>query len=142
MSVRIARNTIPYVGNNVTLECLVQLDSAVSNSEVEMEVRWVKVGRRTAIPSLEAEIPPDRMRSTIFLTNLLERDSGSYQCETTLTPLDARVNSSPLNTPKVYNLTAIGNPISQPIVHKLMDTCSSPSSIANNGDIAICCTYP
>ena len=110
MLVRIARSTIPYVGNNVTLECLVQLDEAVSNSEVEMEVRWVKVGRRTAIPSLEAVIPPDRMRSTISFTNLLETDSGSYECGTTLTPRDTRVNSSPLNTPKIYNLTAIGNP--------------------------------
>ena len=110
MLVRMAGNTIPYVGNSVTLECLVQLDTAVSYTDVEMEVRWVKVGRRRALPSVEAVIPPDRMRSTVTFDHLLETDSGPYECRTTLTPRDARVNSAPLNTPAIYNLTAIGNP--------------------------------
>ena len=103
-------NTIPYLGNNVTLECLVQLNPAVSISEVEMVARWIKDGRRTPIPSQEAVIPPDSMRSIITFTNLLESDSGAYTCETILTPRDPRVNSSPLNTPKTITLTTIGNP--------------------------------
>ena len=106
--VRTVGDTVPYVGNNITVECLVELDAAVSYSEVDVEVRWLKVGSSSTIPSQEEIVPPDMMRSTISFTYLLESDSGRYKCEATLTPSDVRVNSPPLVTPQTYNLTAIG----------------------------------
>ena len=98
---------VPYVGNSVVLECLVELDPAVSYSEVDVEVRWSKAGRSSTIPSQETIVPPDMMQSTISFSYLLESHSGMYKCEATLTPRDVRINSSPLITPMIYNFTAI-----------------------------------
>ena len=108
MDVGIAGGTTPYIGNNLTLECLVQLDSGVSYSEVVVEIMWYKAGLRSTIASQEIIVPPDMMHSTISFTYLLESHSGMYKCEATLTPRDVRTNSIPIVSSTFYDLTVIG----------------------------------
>ena len=108
MDVGIAGGTTPYIGNNLTLECLVQLDSGVSYSEVVVEIMWYKAGLRSTIASQETIVPPDMMHSTISFTYLLESHSGMYKCEATLTPRDVRTNSIPTVSSTFYDLTVIG----------------------------------
>lgn len=108
MIVRLVGDAIPHIGNNVSVECLVELDEAVSYSEVELEMRWLTDGRRSNIASAAVLTSPDTMRSSISFIFLSESDSGDYTCEAILTPRDLRVNSPSLTTPYIFNLTAIG----------------------------------
>ena len=102
ISVGIAANRQAYVGNDVTMECIIRLDPAIQPTEVSVDVRWLKNGERYNEQSVTSH---DMMSSTIFFDYLLESHGGEYTCEATLT----HVNSSPRITSKDFNLPAIGN---------------------------------
>ena len=99
---------MPYIGNNVSVKCSVELNPAVTYSEVDVDVRWLKDGRRYTGQSEVAMIVNGVTHSSISFAYLLESDSGWYECTAILTPHDVRVNSPQLVLPTLYNLTAIG----------------------------------
>ena len=125
ISVRIAANRQAYVGNDVTMECMVRLNPAIQPNEVSVDVRWLKDGQRYNEQSVTSH---DMTSSTIFFDYLLESHGGDYTCEVTLTPVPY-VNSSPRITSKDFNLPAIGNERSLAMNHKPCISCAVPSLI-------------
>ena len=79
-----------YVGGNVTLECLIQLDSTVDSS-VTVAVVWstsdgvaiTNTSRYTVSP-VTGFFPT--YNATLYISNLKTNDSGSYTCNATASP--------------------------------------------------------
>ena len=44
LTLEISDNKVPYVGNDITLVCEIQLPGVVSASDVDVSVRWLKGG--------------------------------------------------------------------------------------------------
>ena len=79
-----------YVGGNVTLECLIQLDSTVDSS-VTVVVVWstsdgvaiTNTSHYTVSP-LTGSFPT--YNATLSISNLMMSDSGNYTCNATASP--------------------------------------------------------
>lgn len=107
----IADRPVTYVGNNITLECIIKLNNAISNSDVEVNAVWLKEGRayngqsdRVVISHI---VSGNTTHTTITFNYLMSSDEGRYQCKATLVPLLG--NSSPKVESRFYDLTPIGN---------------------------------
>ena len=107
----IADRTVTYVGNNITLECIIKLNNAISNSDVEVNVVWLKEGRAYSGQSdrviISHAVSGNTTHSTITFNYLMSSDEGRYQCKATLVPLLG--NSRPKVESRFYDLTPIGN---------------------------------
>ena len=139
--VSVTEGTVAYVGNNLTLECSIRLSPAISYSEVEVEVRWLKDGRVYGGQIGEAEISHGSTQSEISFTYLLESDSGWYDCEAILSPRDVRVNSPQLVTSTIYNLTAIGMYTIRRSLERPHNICFIFSAIIDSSSLAVNSTY-
>ena len=87
----ISDNKVPYVGNDITLVCGIQLPGVVSASDVSVSVRWWKgnsefrgVSGRVTVVTLTSS--GSTVQSTASFSPLLSSDGGRYECEATLTP--------------------------------------------------------
>ena len=82
---------MPYVGNDITLVCEIQLPGVVSASDIGVSVRWLRGGSefsgvpgRVTVATLTT--PDSTVQSTVSFSPLLSSDGGRYECEATLTP--------------------------------------------------------
>lgn len=110
MSVNVSADRLTYVGNNITLECVIKLNNAISNSDVQVNAVWLREGRtyggqprRVVISHAHSG---NTTRTSITFNYLMSSDGGMYQCGATLVPL--RGNSSPRVESRYYSLTPIG----------------------------------
>ena len=79
-----------YVGENVTLECLIQLDSTLDSS-VTVTVVWsasdgvaiTNTGRYTVSPVTGSFAT---YNATLYISNSMITDSGDYTCNATVSP--------------------------------------------------------
>lgn len=107
----IADRPVTYVGNNITLECIIKLNNAISNSDVEVNVMWLKEGRGYSGQServvISHDVSGNTTHTTITFNYLMSSDKGRYQCKATLVPLLG--NSHPKVESRFHDLTTIGN---------------------------------
>ena len=106
----INNNEVPYVGNDITVVCGVQLTGVVV-SDVDVAVRWLKDGSEfTGVPGRVTVIGPvgagGGVQSIMFFTHLLSSDSGRYECEATVTALQG--TSSPSTASQDVELIVVG----------------------------------
>ena len=101
----------PYVGNDITLECTVQLHNVVNGRDVEVNLKWLKNGRvyngqQERVMISRAVSSSATIRSTATFGYLLLSDSSKYRCQVSLVPLLGA--SSPLVASKLFQLAVIG----------------------------------
>ena len=80
----------PYVGGNVTLKCLIQLNNTVDSS-VTVAVVWstsdgvaITNTSRYVVSPVTDSFPS--YNATLHLSNLMMNDSGNYTCNATASP--------------------------------------------------------
>lgn len=81
---------MPYVGNNITVVCGVQLFGVVDGSDVDVAVTWSKDGSEvTGVPgrviTTGAISSGGFVQNILSFTPLLSSDSGMYGCDATVT---------------------------------------------------------
>ena len=83
MTLVIGESTTPYVGNNISLVCNIQLLGGLTTNEINVSVRWLRNGivYRSSTPRGSGGI----LQSMLPFSPLLPSDSGNYSCEVTLT---------------------------------------------------------
>ena len=79
-----------YVGGNVTLECLIRLDSTV-DTNVTVAAVWsasdgviITNTSRYAVSSVIGSFPT--YHATLYIRNLMMNDSGNYTCNASANP--------------------------------------------------------
>lgn len=107
----VADRPVTYVGNNVSLECIIKLNNAISNSDVDVNAVWLKDGRSYSGQPERVVISHtasgNTTHTTITFNYLMSSDEARYQCQATLVPLLG--NSHPKVESRFYDLTTIGN---------------------------------
>ena len=84
MTLVIFESATPYVGNDISLVCNIQLSGTLTTNEVSVSVRWLKYG----IQYQEVSTPSGSggtLQSILSFNHLVLSDSGIYSCEVTLT---------------------------------------------------------
>ena len=84
MTLVIRESATPYVGNNISLVCNIQLSGALTTNEVSASIKWLKYGiqyRAVSTPSGSG----GTLQSILSFNHLVSTDSGIYSCEVTLT---------------------------------------------------------
>ena len=85
------RGVVTYAGNNVTLNCAINLEGGVTDSDVTVSSMWTKNGAAFTGVSGRVTISNQlRVTSTVFLRQLVFSpliDNGTYACVVTLTPM-------------------------------------------------------
>ena len=83
-----------YAGNNVTLNCAIDLEGGVTDSDVTVSSTWTKDGAAFTVVSGRVTISPQERQSNIdFRRQLMfsplssSMDNGTYECVVTLTPI-------------------------------------------------------
>ena len=111
LTVTINNNEVPYVGNDITVVCGVQLTGVMDGGDVDVTVRWLKDGSEfTGVPGRVTITGPvgsgGFVQSIMSFTPLLTSDSGRYECEATVSALQG--TSSPSTASQDMELTVIG----------------------------------
>ena len=83
MTLVIGESTTPYVGNNISLVCNIQLSGGLTTDDVSVSVKWLRndIIYRNSIPRGSG----DTLQSMLHFSPLQPSDSGSYICEVTVT---------------------------------------------------------
>ena len=88
------RGAVTYAGNNVTLNCVINLVGGVTDSDVTVSSRWTKNHRTfTGIGDRVTVSNQLRLTDTVFIRQLVFSplsfwiDNGIYACLVTLTPI-------------------------------------------------------
>ena len=88
------RGVITYAGNNVTLNCAIDLEGGVTDSDVTVSSMWTKdgvaftgVSGRVTISNQLRVTGSDFLRTVVFSPLSSSMDNGTYACVVTLTPL-------------------------------------------------------
>ena len=83
MTLVIRESVTPYVGNDISLVCNIQLYGALTTNEVSVSVKWLKddMQYRISAPSGSG----GTFKSILSFNHLVSSDSGNYSCEVTLT---------------------------------------------------------
>ena len=107
----INNNEVPYVGNDITVVCGVQLTGVVVGGDVGVAVTWSKDGTEfTGVPGRVTITGPvgagGFVQSIMSFTHLWSSDSGRYKCEATFTGLQG--TSSPSTASQDMQLTVVG----------------------------------
>ena len=84
---------VTYAGNNVTLNCFINLVGRVTDSDVTASSRWTKDGAPfTGVSGRVTLTPATGVLSIAYRTQLMfsplssSMDNGTYMCIATLTP--------------------------------------------------------
>ena len=84
--------TVTYGGNNMTLNCGINLLEGVTESDVTVSSSWTKDGAPFSGVSGRVTLTSARLTSTTYFTQLMfsplstSMDNGTYVCSVTLTP--------------------------------------------------------
>ena len=111
LTVGIDNNEVPYVSNDITVVCGVQLTGVMDGGDVDVTVRWLKDGSGfTGVPGRVTITGPvgsgGFVQSIMPFSHLLTSDSGRYECEATVSALQG--TSSPSAASQDMELTVIG----------------------------------
>ena len=103
-----------YAGNNVTLNCGINLLGEVTDSDVTVSSRWTKDGAPfSGVSGRVTLTPSDRITSISYVTRLMfsplssSMDNGTYVCITTLTPRQPQFVTG-ANTSGLFTLAVEG----------------------------------
>ena len=85
---------VTYAGNNVTLNCAINLEGGVTDSDATVSSMWTKdgaaftgvSGRVTVLNQLRLT-SSDFFRTLVFSPLSSSMDNGTYECVVTLTPI-------------------------------------------------------
>lgn len=96
---KINKSEVPYVGNNITIVCGVQLTGMVDDGDVDVAVRWSKDGSEftgiTGRVTISGPFVSDGfVQSIMSFSPLLSSDSGKYECEANVSILQGTFSSS------------------------------------------------
>ena len=87
------RGVVTYAGNNVTLNCDINLQGEVTDSDVTVTSMWTKddaaftsVSGRVTIPNRIRINSASFLRQLVFSPLSSSMDNGTYKCVVTLTP--------------------------------------------------------
>ena len=83
MTLVTGESTTPYVGNNISLVCNIQLSGALTTNEVNVSVTWLRNDNIHRISTQSGS--GGTLQNMLLFHPLLSSDSGSYRCEVTLT---------------------------------------------------------
>ena len=85
---------VTYAGNNVTLNCAIDLEGGVTDSDVTVTSMWTKddaaftgVSGRVTIPNRIRINSASFLRRLMFSPLSFSMDNGTYACVITLTPM-------------------------------------------------------
>ena len=88
------RGAVTYAGNNVTLNCAIDLEGGVTDSDVTVSSIWTKddtaftdVSGRVTIPNQIRLNSASFFRQLVFSPLSSSMDNGTYKCVVTLTPV-------------------------------------------------------
>ena len=84
---------VTYAGNNVTLNCAIDLEGGVTDSNVTVSSMWTKdgaaftgVGGRVTVSNQQKFTGRSFLRQLVFSPLSSSIDNGTYACVVTLTP--------------------------------------------------------
>ena len=84
---------VTYAGNNVTLNCAIDLEGGVTDSNVTVSSMWTKDGAaftgvsgRVTVSNQLRVTSSDFLRQLVFSPLSSSMDNGTYECVVTLTP--------------------------------------------------------
>ena len=85
---------VTYAGNNVTLNCAIDLEGGVTDSDVTVNSMWTKNGSaftgvsgRVTVSNQQRFTGSDFFRQLVFSPLSSSMDNGTYACVVTLTPV-------------------------------------------------------
>ena len=117
ISLSVVGNKITYVGNNITLECTIQLNDVISDNDVEMNIIWLRNG--SVFTEQTQRVTTTPINISLSFMHLLESDRGRYKCNVTLIALKG--NSPPQhNISSDYQLNTTGKNNFPSAFHLLM----------------------
>ena len=89
---------VTYIGNDVTVECVVILNGVRDGDDVDVSVSWMKGGTlftgvtdRVTINSPETQLSGAAVSSTVDFSPLQSPDAAMYTCEVVITPREGNV---------------------------------------------------
>ena len=87
------RGPVTYAGNNVTLNCAIDLEGGITDSDVIVSSRWTKdgaaftgVSSRVTVSNQQRQTGDDFLRQLMFSPLSFSMDNGTYECVVTLIP--------------------------------------------------------
>ena len=88
------RGVVTYAGNNVTLNCAIDLEGGVTDSDVTVSSMWTKdnatftgVSGRITVSNQQRFTGSSFLRPLAFSPLSTSVDNGTYACVVTLTPM-------------------------------------------------------
>ena len=124
---------VTYAGNNVTLNCVINLLGGVTDSDVTVSSRWTKGGAPfSGVSGRVANTSATRITGTSYFTQLMfsplssSMDNGTYVCITTLTPRQPQFVTG--NSTSASFTLAVEGEITRLITHFTFSYFSTPIS--------------
>ena len=95
---------VTYIGNDVTVECVVILSHVRDGDDVDVSVSWMKgstpftgVTDRVTINPPETQLSGAAVSSTVDFSPLQLSDAAVYTCEAVITPREGNVPALPVS---------------------------------------------